>query len=215
MWYGYLRVTIRICRSRSAKWTGLQSSPSHPNVIEVECVIGLDYQLVPPVLLNVKGVPLIIVGELPVFGMLRNVVFIVKEVINDYNERIRQDSPADDPVAFYNKMLDYVFEFAKANQKLIRSAIRSDSLVLLLNIMSQQVTPDICQKLKQDQARGRRMPASPEVMATFFAGGISESLRSWFTSGKKRSEEDIKKQLSDIMRTVYQVENIQEQAMTE
>ena len=74
--------------------------------------------------------------------------FIVKEVINDYNERIRQDSPTDDPVAFYNKMMDYVFEFAKANQKLIRSAIRSDSLVLLLNIMSQQVMPDICQKLK-------------------------------------------------------------------
>lgn len=113
--------------------------------------------------------------------------FIVKEVINDYNERIRQDSPTDDPVAFYNKMLDYVFEFAKANQKLIRSAIRSDSLVLLLNIMSQQVMPDICQKLKQVQARGHRMPASPEVMATFFAGGISESLRSWFTSGKKCS----------------------------
>ena len=38
-----------------------------------------------------------------------------------YNERIRQDCPADDPVAFYNKLLDYVFEFAKANQKLIRS----------------------------------------------------------------------------------------------
>ena len=75
--------------------------------------------------------------------------------------------------------------------------------MLLLNILSQQVTPDICQKLKQDQARGRRMPASPEVMAMFFAGGISESLRSWFTGGKKRSEEDIKKQLSDIMRAVY------------
>lgn len=87
--------------------------------------------------------------------------FIVKEVINDYNERIRQDSPTDDPVAFYNKMLDYVFEFAKANQKLIRSAIRSDSLVLLLNIMSQQVMPDICQKLNQVQARGHRMPAAP------------------------------------------------------
>lgn len=48
-------------------------------------------------------------------------------------------------------------------------------------------------------------------MATFFAGGISESLRSWFTSGKKCSAEDIKKQLSDIMRAVYQVENIREQ----
>lgn len=137
--------------------------------------------------------------------------FIVKEVINDYNERIRQDIPTDNPVAFYNKMLDYVFEFAKANQKLIRSAIRSDSLVLLLNIMSQQVMPDICQKLKQAQACGHRMPASPKVVATFFAGGISESLRSWFTGGKKCSEEDIKKQLSDIMRALYQVENIREQ----
>lgn len=58
--------------------------------------------------------------------------FIVKEAINDYNERIRRDSPTDDLVAFYNKMLDYVFEFAKANQKLIRSAIRSGSLVLCI-----------------------------------------------------------------------------------
>ena len=116
--------------------------------------------------------------------------FIAKEAINDYNERIRRDSPTDDPVAFYNKMLDYVFEFAKANQKLIRSAIRSDSLVLLLNIMSQQVMPDICQKLKQVQARGHRMPASPEVMATFFAGGISASLRSWQKVLRRRTSKN-------------------------
>lgn len=37
--------------------------------------------------------------------------FIVKETINDFNERIRRDSPTDDPVAFYNKMLDYVLGF--------------------------------------------------------------------------------------------------------
>ena len=36
------------------------------HIIEVERVIGLDYQLVLPVFLNVKGVPLVIVGELPV-----------------------------------------------------------------------------------------------------------------------------------------------------
>jgi len=49
------------------------------HIIEVECVIGLDYQLVLPVLLNVKGVPLIVVGELSVFGMLRNVVFVTEK----------------------------------------------------------------------------------------------------------------------------------------
>ncbi len=46
------------------------------HIIEVECVIGLDYQLVLPVLLDVKGVPLIVVGELQLFWMLRNVVFV-------------------------------------------------------------------------------------------------------------------------------------------
>ena len=49
------------------------------HIIEVECVIGLDYQLVLPVLLDVKGVPLIIVGELPVLWMLRNVVFVTEK----------------------------------------------------------------------------------------------------------------------------------------
>lgn len=49
------------------------------HIIEVECVIGLDHQLVLPVLLNVKGVPLIIVGELPVLWMLRNVVFVTEK----------------------------------------------------------------------------------------------------------------------------------------
>ena len=44
-----------------------------------ECVIGLDYQLVLPVLLDVKGVPLIVVGELPVFWMLRDVVFVTEK----------------------------------------------------------------------------------------------------------------------------------------
>ena len=49
------------------------------HIIEVECVIGLDYQLVLPVLLDVKGVPLIIVGELPVLWMLCNVVFVTEK----------------------------------------------------------------------------------------------------------------------------------------
>ena len=49
------------------------------HIIEVECVIGLDYQLVLPVLLDVKGIPLVIVGELPVLWMLRNVVFVTEK----------------------------------------------------------------------------------------------------------------------------------------
>ena len=49
------------------------------HIIEVECVIGLDYQLVLPVFLDVKGVPLVIVGELPVLWMLRNVVFVTEK----------------------------------------------------------------------------------------------------------------------------------------
>ncbi len=133
--------------------------------------------------------------------------FLVKEVIKQHNARIEQEGAADDPVAFYNKIMEYVFEFAKANQKLIHSAIRSDSLVLLLNIMSQEVTPDICRKLRQDQARGHRLPASPEVMATFFVGGIAESIRSWFADGKKISEESLKTQLGDVLRTICLAED--------
>ena len=49
------------------------------HIIEVECVIGLDYQLVLPVFFDVKGIPLVIVGELPVLWMLRDVVFATEK----------------------------------------------------------------------------------------------------------------------------------------
>lgn len=49
------------------------------HIIEVERVIGLDYQLVLPVFLDVEGIPLVIVGELPVLWMLRNVVFVTEK----------------------------------------------------------------------------------------------------------------------------------------
>ena len=49
------------------------------HIIEVECVIGLDHQLVRPVLFNVKGVSFIEVGELPILWMLRDVVFVTEK----------------------------------------------------------------------------------------------------------------------------------------
>ena len=49
------------------------------HIIEVECVIGLAYQLELPILLDVKGDPIVVVGELPVLWMLRNVVFVTEK----------------------------------------------------------------------------------------------------------------------------------------
>lgn len=49
------------------------------HIIEVERVIGLDYQLMRPVLFNVKGVSFIEVGELPILWMLRDVVFVTEK----------------------------------------------------------------------------------------------------------------------------------------
>lgn len=133
--------------------------------------------------------------------------FLVKEVIEEYNLRLEKEDADETAAPFYEKITEYVFDFVKTNRKLIQSAIRSDSLTLLLNLLSQQVTPDICHKLKQEEARGHRLPASPEILAAFFVGGVSENIRNWFSNDQKISEEDIKKQLGDIIRAVYQIEN--------
>ena len=105
----------------------------------------------------------------------------------------------------HNKMLDYVFEFAKSEPE--ADPLR-DPVGQPCTAAQHHVPAGDAGHLPEAQAgsaRGHRMPASPEVMATFFAGGISEVC----AAGSKRQKVlrgGHQKQLIDIMRTVHQVE---------
>ena len=133
--------------------------------------------------------------------------FVVKEAMQDVGEKFAQTQPGETPLELYTRLISGLFYFVQENEKLIHSAEKSDQAMLILNIISQQVTPDLRKKLEEDQRNGVRLPASPEVMASFFAGAIAESVRHWLANGKKMDEEELKAQLRGLVELVYHAAN--------
>lgn len=133
--------------------------------------------------------------------------FVVKEALQDVSEKFAPPQPGETPLELYPRLISGLFYFVQENEKLIRSAEKSDQAMLILNIISEQVTPDLRKKFEEDQRNGIKLPASPEVMASFFAGAVAESVRHWFTNGKKMEEADLKAQLFGLVELVYHAAN--------
>ena len=77
--------------------------------------------------------------------------------------------------------------------------------------MSQQVMPDICQKLRQVQATATVCQLPRRSWRHSLRAVFPKVCAAGSQAAKSAPQEDIKKQLIDIMRTVHQVENIREQ----
>lgn len=51
--------------------------------------------------------------------------------------------------------------------------------------------------------RKKPWPASPEVMAAFFVGGVMETAQSWLKRGRQLGEEELKEQLGALLNHFY------------
>lgn len=91
----------------------------------------------------------------------------------------------------------------QTDDNLVHSTENSGQFILILNILSQQVTPNLCEKIEEDQRAGLQLPASPAVMASFFAGAIVETVRQWISNGKRMPEAELEKQLYGLVEVVY------------
>ncbi len=101
---------------------------------------------------------------------------------------------------YYIRLTSLFLDFLSDNKALVQSAVQSNSFPLILSITSQQLILDIKGKLENDIRRGESLPASPEIMACFFVGGIVEAARFWMEKGGLPGDEELKLQLELILK---------------
>lgn len=126
--------------------------------------------------------------------------FIVKEMQRKFDAQLANEDRDTNKADYYTQLLSLIFDFIDANRRFVQSAISSNSFPLILNILSEQVIPDIRLKLKEDERHGESLPADENVMATFFVGGIMESVGDWLVKGMPITRENLMNQLSGILR---------------
>ncbi len=129
--------------------------------------------------------------------------FIIRETQAEFDEKSAGEVQSDEPIDFYKHLFSNVVDFADENTRLIQSAIDSNSLSIILSMMSEQIIPDVTGKLKEDKKSGHEMIASPEVIASLFTGGLIEVIKRWILEEKPISKASLKRQISDLITAVY------------
>ena len=72
-------------------------------------------------------------------------------------------------------------------------------LSTMVDILSDEVYRNILLKFKEDSANQTELPASPELLATFYTGGIVQLFRLWFLYRNNFSEDSFFDELEKIL----------------
>lgn len=129
--------------------------------------------------------------------------FIVRQAQDKFDARLSEEPMGGDRIEYYTRLISLVLDFLGENKSLVQSALSSNSFGLILGILSDQVMPDIRDKLRQDERNGEKLPATPEVMTAFFVGGLMETARYWLEKGKAIDDPGLKEQLEAMMMKFY------------
>ena len=134
--------------------------------------------------------------------------FMVRRLKDKFDENIYLDKNDISPVEYFVSFMKQIFAFLNNNDELVNSVIKSSSLPIVINVLSEQAIPDVRAKLKEDKKNGYNMIAEPNFLASFFVGGIMEIVREWLINDKKDNEETIKKQIENLINITYKSANL-------
>lgn len=129
--------------------------------------------------------------------------FTVREVLRQFDAQAWGEAKGTEPVDCYRRIISCLLDFLREHEQLVRSVAGSSCVVLVLDVLSEQVTLDIQDKLREDCRNGHKMPASPEIMAPFFVGAVAECVKRWVIGGRKLDEGELKVQLEGLLKAVY------------
>lgn len=71
----------------------------------------------------------------------------------------------------------------------------------LLEIFSDEVYRNVLFHMKEQEENGLKLSMSPEILASFYTGGIIQVLRLWLTKAKICSEEQLVHEVEQILST--------------
>lgn len=125
--------------------------------------------------------------------------FFVWRLQTDFDAINPASADYKDPQSFYVSIIRHLIVFLKEHEQVVQNALSSNLLPTLLDILSEQITADIAEKVKIGIKKGINVPASPNITASFFTGAIIHTLRCWLMQKKQISEETLVQEVEKIL----------------
>ena len=109
----------------------------------------------------------------------------------------------DAPYSYCSFLLKQSIDLIKEHQKIVDSVMKSSVASTLLDIVSDEIYRNVLLNIKDDIRNGLHFSASPEIMASFYTGGIVRLLKYWIEGREEISEEKLTKEVEAILHAFY------------
>lgn len=130
--------------------------------------------------------------------------FFIRQLQTDFDATNPASADYKDSHAFYVSIIHHVIVFFAEHEQVVQNALSSNLLPALLDIISEQVTYDIKEKIKVGIKNGVHVPASPDITSAFYTGAIIQTIKWWLMQKKPLSEEALIQEIEKILFALHQ-----------
>lgn len=125
--------------------------------------------------------------------------FFIRQIQDSFNANEENAALSDAPYAYHLYLFQECIHFLQQHRRLLDNVVKSNMFPAMLEIFSDEVYQNVLLHMKQQQQSGTKLPASPELIASFYTGGIIQVLHLWVTSPSPLSEEDLLHEVGAIL----------------
>lgn len=129
--------------------------------------------------------------------------FMVRDIQNSYNAQAQVDGITGGRLEQYIAISDYMLTFLEENEELVSSVMRSDLFPILFDILFEQITMDVKQRLCKDTANESMFSLSPDFMAEAFTGALLSICKWWIRNSRSMKKEKVMEQITILLKNLH------------
>lgn len=103
--------------------------------------------------------------------------FFIRQKQDQFISQAKEETPPNGIYAYTLYLTQRSILYFKEHESLIQNILKSDMSASLLDIFNEEIHSNILSNLKEHQQRGCTFSVSPELLASFLAGGIFSTIR--------------------------------------
>ena len=105
---------------------------------------------------------------------------------------------------YYVDYLVAIIDFFDKNYSVVELIFKSNMTSVLIDVIVEENYKKTLERLESDTKCGLKLVASPETIALYLSGGISNSVIKWLKNGKKTPREEMIRDLTALVLLVFE-----------
>lgn len=125
--------------------------------------------------------------------------FFIREIQDCFNASIKEYDQEETPYSYYIYLFKNSVRLLKEHKKFVDSVLKSSVFPTLLEIISDEIYRNVLLNMKENVRNGMPIAVSTNILASFYTGGIVQTLRFWLTTPNQITEEEMIGEIEKIL----------------